>query len=95
MLRVAGTGCQAGVPLIIGSPLPAVLAAAYSPSRGGCWPWCTATSAALTAQRAWAATGLAVRRRRTRTKYPPARLRAGLATGVRLETEPGRLSVGI
>ena len=52
MLRVAGTGCQAGAPLIIGSPLLAVLVAAYSPPRGGRWPWCTATSAALAAERA-------------------------------------------
>ena len=50
--------------------LLAVLVAAYSPPRGGRWPWCTATSAALAAERAWAATGLAVQRRRTR--YPPA-----------------------
>ena len=49
--------------------------AAPAPSRGGCWPWCTAPSAALTAELAQAATGLATRR--GRSEYRPGAHAAG------------------
>src|SRR5215472_4025325 len=65
---VAGLRRQAGAPLITLPLLLAVLMAARCPSRGGCWPWCTATSAAPTAELAQAATGSATRR--GRSEYP-------------------------
>jgi len=72
---VAGPQCQAGVPLITGPPRPAVPMAARAPSRGGCWPWCSAPSAALAAELAQAATGLATRR--GRSEYRPGAHAAG------------------
>ena len=72
---VAGPRCRAGVPLITGPPRPAVPTAARAPSRGGCWPWCTAPSAALAAELAQAATGSATRR--GRSEYRPGAHAAG------------------
>jgi hypothetical protein len=72
---VASPRCRAGVPLITGPPRPAVPMAARAHSHGRCWPWCTAPSAALAAELAQAATGLATRR--GRSEYRPGAYAAG------------------